>query len=134
GESGRGKSTIAREIAASAAYGCGWFLNGSSALALRSALAEQEGVERTLPREQVAADVDTWSEAALSRLRGSPAPWAVVIDNADLDPLAANQNAFRKLLPRPDPAQGQRVIITSTEVAAWSGFAAGSDWLKWEGV
>lgn len=134
GESGRGKSTIAREIAAAAAYGCGWFLNGSSALALKSALAEQEGVERNLPREQIAADVDTWSEAALSRLRGSPAQWAVVIDNTDLDPLAANQNAFRKLLPRPDPARGQRVIITSTEVAAWSDFAAGSDWLKWEGV
>ena len=130
GESGRGKSTIAREVAAAAAYGCGWFLNGSSAVALRSALAEQEGVERNLRPEQVAADVDTWAEAALSRLRGSPAPWAVVIDNADLDPSAAGQDDFRKLLPRPDLTRNQRLIITSTETSAWSAFSAGTDWLE----
>lgn len=109
GESGTGKSMLARHLAATAPHGAGWFLNASDAKSLTSSLA----YAHLAGRERVPGGVDEknreeQADAALAALRIAPHAWIVVLDNADGDP-----GPLRRLTPTPDPDRQQLVIITS---------------------
>lgn len=120
GPRGAGKSVLALQAAESATRGAGWFLNGSGRQALVSALATAEGHERNLPNTVVAADVDGFARAALSRLHAIEGPWTVVVDNAD-GPVVP----LLDYLPRADARRGQHLIITSTDAdGGWRDTAA----------
>lgn len=110
GPRGSGKSSLALQALVDLTNGAGWFLNGSSVQALRSALAEQEAFELGRSQDQTADDVDGYANNALNRLHTMVGEWAVVIDNADLEPVD-----IKELLPEPDPARGQHLIITTTD-------------------
>lgn len=109
GESGTGKSMLARHLAATAPHGCGWFLNASEAESLTSSLAYAHlaGRER-LPGGADEKNREEQAQAALAALRVAPHPWIVVLDNADGDP-----GPLRRLTPTPEPERQQLVIITS---------------------
>lgn len=115
GESGVGKSELARDTAARVDHGVGWFLTATNQDALIASLAEAELAERGgelgLPDDRVLRI--ELARAALSRLGRADTPWAVVVDNADCLP-----SELRRWLPRPDRAAGQVLIVTTTE-SAW---------------
>jgi hypothetical protein len=116
GPQGVGKSELARHAAATVDNGVGWFLAAASKVALINALAAAELYERGWHLEDLeVADRDAFARAALTRLAGADAPWAVVVDNADRGP-----DELRGWLPEPDPAAGQLVIITTTN-SNWHG-------------
>lgn len=109
GDSGRGKSEIARRVARNAAFGAAWFLDASDREALIACLLQAELRERSLgstglqPPER-AED----AHRALARLEAGDGRWVVVLDNADGDP-----GRLSDLLPRPKP--GQLLIVTTTD-------------------
>lgn len=110
GQPGVGKSALARDAAARVDEGVGWFLSATNKTALVAALAESELDENGQPaRGGEAVDPAPFARAALRRLSLATTAWAVVIDNADREP-----REIETLLPRPNPAAGQALIITST--------------------
>jgi hypothetical protein len=124
GPQGTGKSTLAREAAAAAIGGFGWFLPASSRNAFDVALAEHELVERGEPvRELDAADREALARDALERLRRTADSWVIVLDNANVG--AAEFDAARYAIDRlPAPRDGQLIIATSTAGPdAWPGWA-----------
>jgi len=112
GDSGVGKSELARDTAAGVDHGVGWFLTATNEDALIASLAEAELAERGgqqgLPDDRVLRE--ELARAALSRLGRADTPWAVVVDNADCSP-----SKLRRWLPKPSPAAGQVLIVTTTE-------------------
>jgi len=110
GDSGRGKSTIARHLAEHAKHGAAWFLDASDRKSLSNSLAEAMFAEK--PRsgheslDDVAERKSMW-ETAKAHLRNTHQPWLVVLDNADGDP-----GALRDLVP--DPKPGQMLLVTTT--------------------
>jgi hypothetical protein len=116
GESGVGKSTVAREAAIMADEGFGWFLSGASKSAYQASLARHELVERGRPDDVIdSVNQPTLAREALSRLAYNEGGWIVVIDNAD--------NGPGDLGPLPKPGPEQLVIFTSTaEPNIWDGY------------
>jgi hypothetical protein len=115
GDSGRGKSTLARHLAENAAFGAAWFLDASDRKALLNSLAMAMQVDMGRPELEVPeAERKALAETALARLRAATGPWLVVLDNADGDP-----TSIRDLLPV--PKEGQLLLITSTN-EEWSTF------------
>ncbi|HEX2265909.1 MAG TPA: hypothetical protein VHH14_06480, partial [Solirubrobacterales bacterium] len=115
GESGRGKSTIARRRAERAKFGAAWFLDASDRKALLNSLAMAMQVDIGRPELEVPeAERKALAETALARLADAADPWLVVLDNADGDP-----SAISDLLPL--PKKGQQLLITSTN-DRWSAF------------
>lgn len=114
GKSGVGKSELARDAAARVDQGLGWFLNATNEAAFVASLAEAELAERG-ERHGSLDNVDRaeLAQSALSRLTRADTPWAVVVDNANGEP-----KKLRRWLPRPDPATGQVLIITTIN-AEW---------------
>jgi hypothetical protein len=123
GSRGSGKSTIALRAITKATRGAGWFLNGSSKQALMSALAEQEGFERGTLDSWISFDLDGYARAGLRRLATITGPWTVVIDNADLEVAR-----IEELLPHPDPAKHQHLIITTTDRTVADSPAGWHEW------
>lgn len=116
GESGRGKSTIARHLAENAKDGAAWFLDASDRKALCSSLAEAMFAEK--PRSALeslddASERKSMWETAKAHLRDTNLPWLVVLDNANGDP-----GTLRDLLP--DPKPGQMLLVTTTN-PQWTG-------------
>ena len=119
GESGMGKSTLALDIAARAFGGSGWFVNGSSVDELLESLARAEAIHGYGSDENlVPAQHRQLAAAAKGRLAGSPLPWVIVVDNADLRDGRAPAELL-DLVPEPDPERGQMVIVTSTSTEEW---------------
>lgn len=115
GESGRGKSTLARHLAEEARFGAAWFLDASDRKALVNSLAMAMQVDLGRPELEVPeAERKALAETALARLRAATGPWLVVLDNADGDP-----TSIRDLIPV--PKEGQQLLITSTN-ERWSSF------------
>ncbi len=115
GDSGRGKSTLARHLAENARFGAAWFLDASDRKALLNSLAMAMQVDMGRPELEVPeAERRALAETALARLRAATGPWLVVLDNADGDP-----NTIRDLLPV--PKEGQQLLITSTN-EEWGSF------------
>lgn len=115
GESGRGKSTIARRQAERARFGAAWFLDASDRKALFNSLAMAMQVDLGRPEADLPeVERKALAETALARLRGATDPWLVVLDNADGDP-----TTIRDLLRA--PKQGQQLVITSTN-KEWRSF------------
>ena len=110
GPQGVGKSELARHAAANVDRGRGWFLGATNKAALINSLAAAELYERGWQLKDLElADRDAFGRAALTRLAGRDAPWAVVIDNADRGPAE-----LRGWLAEPDPVAGQLLIVTTT--------------------
>ncbi len=108
GESGRGKSTIARRQAARAKFGAAWFLDASDRKALLNSFAMAMQVDLGRPELEVPeVERRALAETALAQLAVATDPWLVVLDNADGDP-----TSIRDLLPV--PKEGQQLLITST--------------------
>jgi len=110
GESGRGKSTIARHLAENAKDGAAWFLDASDRKALCNSLAEAMFAEK--PRSELeslddASERKSMWETAKAHLRDTNQPWLVVLDNVNGDP-----GTLRDLLP--DPRPGQMLLVTTT--------------------
>jgi hypothetical protein len=115
GESGRGKSMIARRQAEHAKFGAAWFLDASDRKALLNSLAMAMQVDMGRPELEVPeAERKALAETALAQLASATSPWLVVLDNADEDP-----TSIRDLLPV--PKEGQQLLITSTN-EEWSTF------------
>lgn len=111
GDSGRGKSTLARHLAENARFGAAWFLDASDRKALLNSFAMAMQVDLGRPELEVPeAERKALAETALARLRAAAGPWLVVLDNADGDP-----TSIRDLLPV--PKEGQQLLITSTNEA-----------------
>lgn len=117
GESGMGKSMLAARRAAAADHGFGWILNASDAETLMLDLADAERTERDAIADPSTFDRVAYAEMALARLRGTRAPWVVVLDNANCEP-----STLGDWVPTPGP--GQTLIVTTTN-AAWDGFRGG---------
>jgi hypothetical protein len=118
GESGLGKSELARNAAAGVDGGIGWILTATNKAALIAALAEHELLERGWDMGALdAVDREAFARDALTRLATAESPWAVVVDNADCKP-----SDLRDWLPVPNPKIGQALIVTSTNGA----------WLDWD--
>ena len=112
GESGVGKSELARDTAAGVDNGVGWFLIATNENTLITSLAEAELAERG-ERQGVSDDRDLRQElarAALSRLGRADTPWAVVVDNADCPP-----STLRRWLPKANSDFSQVLIVTTTK-------------------
>lgn len=108
GESGRGKSTIARRQAERAKFGAAWFLDASDRKALLNSFAMAMQVDLGRPELKVPeVERKALAETALAQLAVATDPWLVVLDNADEDP-----TSIRDLLPV--PKEGQQLLITST--------------------
>ncbi len=119
GESGRGKSTIARRQAELAKFGAAWFLDASDRKALLNSFAMAMQVDMGRPELEVPEiERRALAETALAQLAAATSPWLVVLDNADEDP-----TSIRDLLPV--PKEGQQLLITSTN-EQWRPFLAGS--------
>ncbi len=119
GESGVGKSEIARDAVAAVDHGLGWVLTASNKATLIASLAEAELVERGWPVETIdAVEREALARDALNRLDQAGTAWGVVIDNADCKPAE-----LRGYLPRPDARLGQKLIVTTTN----------ESWRDWEG-
>jgi hypothetical protein len=113
GASGVGKSTLAAMLAREADEGSGWFLNASAQSTLTAALATAELAERGGSTDSLeSADLTANANAARLRLKQSPGPWVVVLDNADLEPVQLPG------LPEVDVSRGQLLLVTTTE-ASW---------------
>ena|GEM_PF-533309 len=122
GESGRGKSTIARHLAENARDGAAWFLDASDRKALCNSLAEAMFAERSrsgLESLDDASERKTMWETAKAHLRETNLPWLVVLDNANGDP-----GTLRDLLPDPKPGQMLLVTTTNPQWAEAPGFTA----------
>jgi hypothetical protein len=116
GDSGTGKSELARDAAARVDHGLGWVLTATNRATLIASLAEAELVERGWGLDVLdTVDREAFARAALTRLAQAPAAWAVVVDNANCKP-----SELRGWLPTPDAGAGQLVIVTST-FAEWLG-------------
>ena len=114
GESGTGKTTIARALAVEQRLGAGWVLNASSRETLVDALAQAELAQRDIGVDELSDQLrEGYAYAALDRLRTTDDEWVVVLDNADGSP-----RALRGLLPR--PRGGQRLIVTTTNGRDWA--------------
>lgn len=118
GESGTGKSTIARELASRTQFGAAWFLNASEPQALINSLSQAElSSRRDELRVQEQADREGFAEQARQRLLEADDDWVVVLDNADGDPAK-----LAHWLPRPNPRRSpgvrQLVLVTTTR-AEW---------------
>lgn len=119
GESGTGKSTVARHLAFRTQFGAAWFLNASEPQALINSLCQASLAEDDpgLPVEDL-VDREGFAEQARQRLLEAESDWLVVIDNADGDPAK-----LERWLPRPNPDRPkgvrQLVLVTTTN-AAWS--------------
>jgi hypothetical protein len=124
GPQGTGKSTLARDAAAAAVGGFGWFLPAASRKAFDTALAEHELIERGEPdRELETAEREGLARQALDRLRRTSDSWVIVIDNANAG--AGEFDTAKFPIDRlPAPKDGQLIIATST--------AAPSAWPNWE--
>jgi len=129
GLSGRGKSMLARRLAAAADHNCGWFLNATDDKVLTRSLAQAERREKAEEEGGVAdaAEDRASASAALSRLRDAERPWVVVLDNCDGPP---DHRGLRELIPQPRNP-GQFVIIT-TKHEGWREQAQRSGWLEKE--
>lgn len=121
GDSGTGKSTIAREIAYGAQFSAAWFLTASEPEALINDLDQAERAELDNPARALAhLDRSAFASGGLVRLSGTRDSWVVVVDNADGDP-----GKLLPWLPRPNTARDlpddvrQLVLITTTN-PAWS--------------
>ncbi len=108
GQSGQGKSTIARHLARKAPLGAGWFLDASEPQILIKSLAEMDLAEQNEPAtDRARPDREGYAQNALARLIEVTDPWIVVLDNADGDP-----GKIERLMPT--PSKRQLVLITST--------------------
>ena len=115
GDSGVGKSMLARHLAANASYGAGWFLNASNQQSLINGLARAHSASREQrPGGRDEKDREELALAALVVLRTAAHPWIVVLDNADGEP-----GPLTRWLPTPDPAREQLVIVTTTNERQW---------------
>ena len=117
GDSGTGKSTIAREIAYGAQFGAAWFLNASESQALINSLDQAERLELENTADGLEhPDRKGFATSALSRLSEAQDEWVVVVDNADGD-----CGELLPWLPQPNPNRPagvrQLVLITSTNPA-----------------
>ena len=114
-ESGVGKSEVGRRLVADAPNHSGWFLTASDPAALVDSLAAVELAHQSEDVDLLERpDREALAQAALGRLRDTHYPWVVVLDNAD-----GNPADLRKFLPRPLPARGQLVVVTTTNGAGW---------------
>jgi hypothetical protein len=128
GDTGLGKSTVARALLAKVSNDAAWFLDASDLQALMDSLAEAElnerGVDATFDTDAPLGDAGDYERpdregfalAALDRLRRVTTPWTVVLDNADGDP-----SRLTRLIPQPGP--GQLVLVTTTN-PQWRGHVA----------
>lgn len=117
GPQGVGKSRFAQYVIESSAHRCGWFLSATSDSTLMEALAYAELLEAGgAPDSLTSVDRSLYAQEALARLRRTSSGWTVVLDNA-----GAPDAKLVKWLPRPNPANDQRVIITTTDdhAEAW---------------
>lgn len=113
GDSGTGKTTIARAVAVDEPQAAGWVLNASSRETLIDSLAQAELAQRDIRVEDLDDQLrEGYAYAALDRLRAADDPWVVVLDNADGSP-----RELRGLLPR--PSVRQRLIVTTTNGREW---------------
>ena len=116
GDSGTGKSTIARQLAAEA--GTAWFLTAPEPQALINSLCQAGSAGRS-NAAQAPELPEREGEAyrALGTLSASDQPWLVVLDNADGDP-----GKLLPLLPRPNPdkpADVRQLVLVTTTNPAW---------------
>jgi hypothetical protein len=131
---GFGKSMLARQLAATADFNCGWFLNSTDSKVLIDSLAQAERQERAQPGQRTADDANkrdlqensALAAAALNRLRAAERPWVVVLDNCDEGP---DHPALEELIPNPH-RHGQFVIITTTN----EGWLAHAEARRWRSV
>lgn len=117
GDSGTGKSTLAREIAYAAQFGAAWFLTASESQALINSLDRAERAELENTAESMEhPDRTGFATNGLARLSEAQDEWVVVVDNADGDP-----GELLPWLPQPNPNRPagvrQLVLITTTNPA-----------------
>jgi hypothetical protein len=114
GDSGTGKTTIARALAVDEPRAAGWVLNASSRQALIDSLAQAELAQREIGAPDMSDQLrEGYAYAALDRLRAADDEWVVVLDNADGSP-----RDLRGLLPKPNARQ--RLIVTTTNGREWA--------------
>lgn len=117
GDSGTGKSTLARVAARSAPHASGWFLDGSGPQGLIDSLAQAELWQRNRRNERMDdQEREGYAYSALRRLALANHGWVVVIDNANGDP-----RDLRPFLPEPGPDQ---LLIVTTTNPKWNDFSA----------
>lgn len=117
GDPGAGKSLVASLVATRAAGGAGWFLNAEDSGTLKVELAEAAMSQLGLdPAGLEGNDIKSYASSAFEILRSAAsARWVVVLDNANLPP------ADYERLPVPDA--NQLVLVTTTNVEAWTRWA-----------
>src|SRR5207247_664398 len=99
GDSGTGKSTIARQVAFDAQFGAAWFLTASDRQALINSLEQAERAELGAGGDSIEhTDRLGYALNALTRLGRADDEWVVVLDNADGDP-----GELMTWLPQPNP-------------------------------
>lgn len=115
GESGLGKSTVARRLAQQAPNGSGWFVTASDTQSLIDGLAEAELAHQGVTGKGLERpDREALAQAAFGRLRDSAHPWIVVLDNADGDPAKLS-----RFLPRPGPPHYRQLVVVTTTNPDW---------------